>query len=250
MLSRVGTEDPSVRLACQLRPTTDLSFFQLFMPTTASANAHASEPARVGQERYLVSLFVDMRGSTRLAEKMLPFDTVFVVNRFLAAVSQAVIECGGRPNQFVGDGMLALFGLTNSAQAACRQAIRAASLISGNINELNQFLSHDLREPIRFGIGIHGGEVIVGDIGYRDHMVFTALGDAVNVAARLQDLTKTLFCEAIISEEVRVTAGLGDNDLLLQEVEIRGRAEPMVVGVVAEANSLAALVDGLGAIAA
>ena len=65
-------------------------------------------------------------------------------------------------------------------------------MIAANVDELNQFLSHDLREPIRFGIGIHGGEVIVGDIGYRDHMVFTALGDAVNVAARLQDMTKTL----------------------------------------------------------
>ena len=56
-----------------------------------------------------------MRGSTQLAEKRLPFDTVFIVNRFLGAVSQAVIECGGQPNQFVGDGMLALFGLATDA---------------------------------------------------------------------------------------------------------------------------------------
>ena len=70
-----------------------------------------SSPSRIGEERYLVSLFVDMRGSTKLAEKRLPFDTVFIVNRFLGAVSQAVIECGGQPNQFVGDGQLALFGL-------------------------------------------------------------------------------------------------------------------------------------------
>jgi adenylate cyclase len=245
VLARVGTSDPSIRLACQLRPTTDLSFFQLFLPGTTTATAHASNPARIGQERYLVSLFVDMRGSTQLAEKRLPFDTVFVVNRFLAAVAQAVMECGGRPNQFLGDGMLALFGLGTSASSACRQALRAAAMISANIDELNQFLSHDLREPIRFGIGIHGGEVIVGDIGYRDHMVFTALGDPVNVAARLQDMTKSLACEAAISEEVRVTAGLAADDLPQQEIEIRGRAEPMKVRVVAQAKSLAALVDGL-----
>jgi adenylate cyclase len=181
---------------------------------------------------------------------MLPFDTVFIVNRFLAAVSRAVIECGGRPNQFVGDGMLALFGLNGRAAVACRQAIRAASLISGNIDELNQFLSHDLREPIRFGIGIHGGEVIVGDIGYRDHMVFTALGDPVNVAARLQDMTKTLACEAIISDEVHNTAGLSDNDMPRQQVEIRGRAEPMTVRVVTEAKALSALIDNLTTVAA
>ena len=243
VLNRVGASDPSIRLACQLRPETDLSFFQLFMPHMMSANAHASQPHRIGQERYLVSMFVDMRGSTRLAENRLPFDTVFVVNRFLGAVSQAVTECGGQPNQFVGDGELALFGLATSPQAACRQALRAAAMISANVDELNRFLSHDLREPIRFGIGIHGGEVIIGDIGYRDHMVFTALGDAVNVAARLQDMTKSLACEAIVSEEVRTTAGLAADSLPQQQVAIRGRAEPMIVSIAAHASMLSALVD-------
>jgi adenylate cyclase len=233
-----------------LRPTADLSFFQLFIPSTASASAHAAHPTRIGEERHLVSLFVDMRGSTRLAEKQLPFDTVFVVNRFLAAVAQAVVDCGGRPNQFVGDGMLALFGLAVDAQTASRQALQAAAMIAANIAELNQFLSHDLKEPIRFGIGIHGGEVIVGDIGYRDHMVFTALGDAVNVAARLQDMTKTLGCEALVSDEVRLSAGLSDSDLPRQEVTIRGRDEPMVVRVVAEAKMLSALVGANAAVAA
>jgi adenylate cyclase len=250
VLARVGTSDPSIRLACQLRPATDLSFFQLFTPHTVSADAHASQPSRIGQERYLVSLFVDMRGSTQLAEKRLPFDTVFIVNRFLGAVSQAVIDNGGQPNQFVGDGMLALFGLTANPRNACRQALKAAAAIAANVDELNQFLSHDLREPIRFGIGIHGGEVIVGDIGYRDHMVFTALGDAVNVAARLQDMTKTLACEAIVSEEVHITAALAADDLPQQEVAIRGRAEPMSVRVVANARTLSTIMDGQAVAAA
>jgi adenylate cyclase len=250
VLHRVGADDPSIRLACQLRPTTDLSFFQLFLPHTVSAEGHASNPTRIGQERYLVSLFVDMRGSTRMAEKRLPFDTVFIVNRFLGAVSQAVLECDGRPNQFVGDGMLALFGLAVSRREACRQALRAAALIGANIDELNRFLSHDLREPIRFGVGINGGEVIVGDIGYRDHMVFTALGDPVNVAARLQDMSKTLACEAVISDEVRATAGLAADALPQQEVAIRGRNEPMIVRTVADTRMLSALVAEEARIAA
>ena len=243
VLGRVGTSDPSIRLACQLRPTTDLSFFQLFLPHTMSADGHASNPTRIGQERYLVNMFVDMRGSTKLAEKRLPFDTVFIVNRFLGAVSQAVIESGGMPNQFVGDGMLALFGLSTSRQEACRQALRAAAMIAANVDELNKFLEHDLREPIQFGIGINGGEVIVGDIGYRDHMVFTALGDAVNVAARLQDMTKSLACELVVSDEVRATAGLDADILPQQEVAIRGRNEPMIVRTVTDARTLSALVN-------
>src|SRR6476659_3688548 len=250
VLGRVGASDPSIRLACQLRPDNDLSFFQLFLPHTTSAASHASNPTRIGQERYLVSMFVDMRGSTKLAEKRLPFDTVFIVNRFLGAVSQAVIESGGRPNQFVGDGMLALFGLSSSRQEASRQALKAAAMIAANVDELNKFLEHDLREPIRFGIGINGGEVIVGDIGYRDHMVFTALGDPVNVAARLQDMTKNLSCEVVVSDEVRAAAGLAADALPQHEVEIRGRNEPMVVRAVKDTKSLAALVIDEQAVAA
>ncbi|HEU0149155.1 MAG TPA: adenylate/guanylate cyclase domain-containing protein, partial [Bradyrhizobium sp.] len=81
---------------------------------------------------------------------------------------------------------------------------------------------------------------IVGEIGYRDHMVFTALGDAVNVAARLQDMAKSLGCEVILSEEVCHTAGLA-GVLEAREVEIRGRAEPMHVRTAAEAKTLATL---------
>jgi adenylate cyclase len=85
--------------------------------------------------------------------------------------------------------------------------------------------------------------VIIGDIGYRDHMVFTALGDAVNVAARLQEMTKSLSCEVMLSDELRVTAGLAADSLPQQEIDIRGRAKPMVVRCVASAKMLSALVD-------
>ncbi|MET0970483.1 MAG: adenylate/guanylate cyclase domain-containing protein [Tardiphaga sp.] len=251
VLSRIGAgSDPAIRLACQLRPTADIAFVQLFAPHAMSANAHANHPARIGQERYLVCMFVDMRGSTKLAEKRLPFDTVFIVNRFLAAVSQAVIACGGKPNQFIGDGELALFGLDCDPQTACRQALQAASLIAANVEELNGALAHDLLHPIRFGVGIHGGEVIIGDIGYRDHMVFTALGDAVNVAARLQDMTKALGCEVIVSAELCHTAELTLVALPQQDVSIRGRVAPISVRTVVDARQLAALVvsDGANAV--
>ena len=251
VLDRVGAgSDPAIRLACQLRPEADLSFFQIFLPQITAASLRTSSPSRIGEERYLVSMYVDMRGSTKLAEKRLPFDTVFIVNRFLGAVSQAVIACGGQPNQFVGDGQLALFGLATGPQTACRQALKAAATIAANVDELNLFLKHDLREPIQFGIGIHAGEVIIGDIGYREHMVFTALGDAVNVAARLQDMTKSLACEAVISEEVRVSAGLAADGLPEQEVAIRGRAEPMIIRAVKSAKTLSALISDVDIVAA
>src|SRR5262249_37531925 len=162
----------------------------------------------VGEERYIVSLFVDMRASTKLAESRLPYDTIFLINRFLTAASQAVVDAGGEPNQFLGDGLLALFGLQADARTACRHAIKATPMIATNVGHLNEQFAKDLREPVQFGIGIHGGDVVIGDIGYRSRTVFTAIGDAVNVAARLQDATKGLECKVIISAEVCKLADL------------------------------------------
>ena len=93
---------------------------------------YGSNPMRVGQERHVVSMFVDMRGSTRMAEKRLPFDTMFIVNRFVARCRRRSWKCG-RPNQFVGDGMLALFGLRPGCSDR-RQALHAVSKIAVNVD--------------------------------------------------------------------------------------------------------------------
>jgi adenylate cyclase len=230
VLDRVGASgDPAVRLACQLRPEHDIAFFLVFPPQLKAALARRSAGVRVGEERYVVSMFVDMRRSTGIAEKRLPFDTMFIINRFLAAVSSAIEEAGGRPNQFVGDGILALFGLDKSPAVACRQAISAIAKVAAHVEQLNDELVSDLREPIGYGIGVNGGEVIIGDVGYREHIVFTALGDAVNVASRLQDIAKELGCEVVVSEEVFHTAGFAPDAARTRDVRIRGRDMPMTV---------------------
>jgi adenylate cyclase len=242
VLARVGASvDPAVRLACQLRPKTDIAFFLVFPPQVNPASMRRSMGIRVGEELYIVSMFVDMRRSTQLAEQRLPFDTMFIINRFLAAVSGAVEDAGGQPNQFVGDGILALFGLDRSPAVACAQAVAAVGRIAANVAQLNRDLANDLREPIRFGIGVNGGEVIVGDIGYRERVVFTALGDAVNVAARLQELTKDLGCEVLVSEEVCRAANLAADPSATRDVAIRGRDSPISVRLVERAELLAAV---------
>jgi adenylate cyclase len=251
VLERVGADsDPAVRLACQLRPQADIAFVQIFPAQANALSLARAKPANAGKERYLVSMFVDMRGSTKIAEELLPFDTVFIINRFLSAVSQAVLESGGQPNQYIGDGMLALFGLATTPQIASRQAIAAAARIAVHVDELNQFLGKDIPEPLRFGIGIHGGEVIVGDIGSHDHTVFTAIGDAVNVAARLQDMTKNLACEVVLSEEVMEVANLSADGLPRAEVSIRGRIEPMAVYTAEKAGILSSVAQDFAVAAA
>jgi adenylate cyclase len=230
VLARVGAGgDPAVRLACQLRPVTDLAFFLVFPPQVNAASVRRSAAIRMGEELYVVSMFIDMRRSTRMAEQRLPFDTMFIINRFVAAVSSAIERAGGQPNQFVGDGILALFGLETDPETACRQAIDSIGKIAVNVEQLNVDLAGDLREPIQYGIGVNGGEVIVGDIGYRERVVFTALGDAVNVAARLQDLTKELGCEVVVAEEVCRMGRLAKDGFATREVAIRGRDMPIAV---------------------
>jgi adenylate cyclase len=248
VLTRVRAgADAAVRLACQLRPQSDIAVIPLLPPHVGAGFVRHRRDARIGEERYVVSMFVDMRGSTKLAEKRLPFDVLFIVNRFLAAASQAVLDAGGQPNQFLGDGLLGLFGLTVDPAMACRQALRAAALVAANVDYMNHQFAVDLPEPIEFGIGVHGGEVILGDIGFRDNTVFTALGDPVNVAARLQDATKTLNAKVIVSEHVCRTAGIDVGPLLRTEIAVRGRDEPVAVLTTSDPTVLTGLLDGVRA---
>jgi adenylate cyclase len=244
VLARVrASADPAVRLACQLRPAADIAVIPILPANVGADFVRSRRPINVGEERYIVSMFVDMRGSTRFAERRLPFDVVFIVNRFLSAASQAVVEAGGQPNQFLGDGLLGLFGLAVDPVTACRQALRAAALVSANVDYVNHQFASELPQPIEFGIGIHGGEVIIGDIGFRDHTVFTALGDAVNVAARLQDATKSLNCKVVLSEDVGRTAGVDTEPLARTELAIRGRDEPIAVLTTSDPTVLASLLE-------
>jgi adenylate cyclase len=234
---------PEVRLACQLRPASDIAFVPLLSPYVTPVDPRRIGGAHSGIERYLVIMFVDMRGSSRLAERRLPFDTVFIINQFLNAVSRAVLSAGGEPNQVLGDGLLALFGMDDPPDVACRQAIAASAAIAARVESLNAALAHALVEPIRFGIGIHAGLSIAGDIGYERHAQFTVIGDPVNVAARLEALTKTFDCEVLMSEDVYERAGFGPDDLPAHDVEARGREASVKARSVARAADLAGLTE-------
>ncbi len=148
VLSRVGAgANPAIRLACQLRPQTDVAVIPVLPANVGADFVRNRNRVNIGEERYIVSMFVDMRGSTKLAESRLPFDTVFLVNRFLEAASQAVIDAGGQPNQFVGDGLLALFGLDADPATASRQALRAAALVASNVEYMNHEFATELQRP-------------------------------------------------------------------------------------------------------
>ena len=156
VLERIAA-GPGVRLACQFRPETDLAVVPLLPPQPRVRQADLLDRAQSGEERFIVAMFVDLRGSTRLAEERLPYDTVFIINRFLSAVGDAVREAGGSTNQFLGDGLLALFGLETEPEQAARDALRAVDLIAESVDTLNRLLAADLEHTLRYGIGVHAG---------------------------------------------------------------------------------------------
>jgi len=237
VLDRIGAP-PGVRLACQLRPIRDVAVAPLLPASAGPAQAAPRGDARGGREQEIAVLFADLRGFTRLAEHKLPYDVVFILNRYCEAVGGAITRGGGVPNQFTGDGVMALFGVDLSAQEGCRRALTAARGMASSIETLNRELGAELPNPLRIGIGIHVGPAIVGRMGYGEGAQLTAVGDTVNVAARLEQLTKEYDCALVMSEEVAARAELDVSALPRHELTVRNRAGVLAVRVVQDVEAL------------
>src|SRR6516225_2196690 len=232
---------PSVRLACQLRPRSDTAVLPLLPPDIAASETRRRDYSESSDiERFVEIMFVDIRRSTALVEKRLPYDVVFLLNHFFDAVAGAVVDTGGMPNQFVGDGMMAIFGIHAGSREACSQALVAAQLIYSRLADMNRTLADELPEPITIGVGLHAGNVILGELGYRDRFLLTAIGDSVHVAARLQELTKDYGCQLVVSDIVAATAEVKMNAFPVREISVRGRTEPLAVRIVSAMNELVA----------
>jgi adenylate cyclase len=189
-------------------------------------------------------MFADLRSFTQLSEQKLPYDLVFLLNRYFAEMGHAVEAAGGRIDKFIGDGVMALFGLDSGVEAGCREALAAAKGMAERMQDLNLALVHDISEPLRIGIGIHTGAAIVGEMGYGTAVSVTAVGDSVNTASRIESLTKTYTCELVISEAVMLRAGIDLGAAPRHEIEIRGRVERLVVRTFATARDLPVLEPG------
>jgi adenylate cyclase len=228
----------NVRLACQCRPTRDVAVTPLLPPNAAPSSALLPRSGAQGRERPIVAMFVDLRDSTRLAEGRLPYDVVFLMNQFFAEMHAALRVTGGYYAQFRGDGLLALYGLESSLAAACRAAIQGAGEMQTRMERLNQSLADELKAPLRIGIGIHAGVAIVGTLGPPDAPIYSAIGDMVNTAARLENMTKALGCTLVISAEALREAGLEPGAAPAHQVRVRGKTERLAVYAVSDPKTL------------
>ena len=241
VLARVGAP-ANVRLACQLRPPPGrYRITPLLPPSSGPADAYRRQLQAHGGERYVAILFADIRGFTSISEGRLPYDVVFLLNRYFRATGQAVQAAGGRLDKFIGDGVMAIFGLSTEPQVACRQALDAARRMALALDDLNEALSGDLDQPLRIGIGLHAGPAIVGEMGFERTSSLTAIGDTVNTASRLEALTKDFAVELVVSQDLLDRAGTDVPAAARHEVEIRGRQGRLAVRAVPRASDLTSL---------
>jgi len=216
-----------VRLACQIRPSADLSVLPL-LPADASAADGNLHGGMDGRERQVVVVFVDLRGSTTLGEARMPYDVMFILHRFFQQMTAALVSTGGYYSNFTGDGLMALYGLdTRDPAVAVGDALAGASEMIRRMERLNRDLALDLTAPLRMGIGIHFGEAIVGSMGPPGSKIVSAIGDTVNTAARLEGLTKDHDCPLVVSRDAAEAAGLTLPEAALHQESIKGRVEPV-----------------------
>ncbi|HEY7714301.1 MAG TPA: adenylate/guanylate cyclase domain-containing protein [Candidatus Binatia bacterium] len=238
VLQRIGAA-PNVRLACQLRPAAHITINPL-LPANAQARDGFGQPSYLaGQERMIAVLFADLRSFTGIAEQKMPYDLVFLLNSYFETVGHAITAAGGTVDKFIGDGVMALFGVEVGPQEGCRQALDAARNMVDQVRRLSATLSDELTEPLKIGIGIHCGPAVVGRMGYGTTVHLTAIGDTVNVASRLQDLTKEYSCQLIVSEEVARQSGLNTTMLGRHELTVRNRREVLTIFVIDDIGALA-----------
>ena len=239
-LRRIGAAE-NVRLACQTRPSQGLYITPL-LPARVSAS-DARRPGGVGgREQSVAVMFIDLRGSTRLGEERLPYDVVFILNQFFAEMSEALEETRGHYAQFSGDGLMALYGLESDLAAGCRDALRGALAMERRLSNLNDRLASELEEPLRIGIGIHCGEAVVGTMGPPSSPNLSAIGDNINIAARLEAQCKTFGVSLVVSEDAAQHAEIDLSSFDMHQTPVRGREEPVVVYAVPDPSTIAELI--------
>jgi len=188
------------------------------------------QPQGGGQRSHAAILFVDIRGFTTLCEHSSPQQVMGLLNRYYAEVSAAVHRYGGSIDKFIGDGVLATFGVPQPLPQAERSALEAAQDLLLRLQRFNAELRARGHAPLQIGVGVHAGEVLVGYVGTRKRRDFTVIGDTVNIAARLQELSKTLGHPVICSQAVAAAVGFGGGMQDLGQQAVRGRANVHVWG--------------------
>ena len=204
-----------------------------FPPNIVDEMAERDQPLGAVRSQQVAVMFADIVGFTRMAERQTPDDVVALLRQFHGRMEAAVFDHHGTLDKFLGDGLMATFGTPDPGPGDAANALRCGRAMLAEIAQWNKEREAQGAEPIRVSIGLHYGTVVLGDIGSERRLEFAVLGDTVNVASRLEALTRTLGV-AMVSSGDLVHAVAGDDDLLSDMAAggaqmLRGRDEPIDV---------------------
>jgi adenylate cyclase len=204
-----------------------------------TTDSHLTSTDVAGTEREVAILFIDIRGFTPLSERKLPFDVVFILNRFFEAAGREIEAAGGWIGGYAGDGLLALFTHPDGIGAACRSAFTAAGRVDVAVAELNRQLAAELPAALRMAMGLHAGPLVLGRLGYGASRGMSVIGPAVNLASRLESLAKAADVQLVASAEAAGRAGIALDGLRVETVAVRGVTAPLPVIYAERARDLA-----------
>jgi adenylate cyclase len=248
-LRRIGAP-ASVRLACQLRPMTDIAVEPLVSVGRDSASGAARFDAALagGRELQIAAMFVDLRESTRLATGRLPFDALFIFDRYIQTVTEAIRRNRGYTTSIAGDGVMSAFGVDGAAALAARNALQAALDVWNGLEILSGELADELRGPLRIGIGIHVGTAVVGLVRTGESQSLQFLGDTGNVAAKLEAESKEFDCTLVASVAALTLLAPGTTRIQTHSVAIAGKADLVKVAIFRDKRELERILSPTGAL--
>ena len=180
-----------------------------------------------GEKRTCTFLFTDLRGFTALSESVTPEKVTYIMNKVLTAQQIAVQKHGGMVDKYIGDAMMAIFNAPLDLQNHSRVALDCAVDILQNIKDLNKELEAEGLPSIAIGIGVNSGEAIIGNMGSKNRFDYTAIGDAVNIAARLESATKERGVDMLIGEQTESYCGYHLQPL--KPIIVKGKAKALKI---------------------
>lgn len=187
-------------------------------------------PGRAGERRHVCVLFSDIRGFTTLSETMAPEDVTALLNDYFGRMTQAIHHHGGTLDKFIGDGIMAYFGAPHAAANPCQQALEAAREMLAALDEFNRDRATCGHPPIAIGIGLHYGPAVIGYIGSPERNDYSAIGDTVNTASRIEGLTKEAGYPLLLSASVVAQVDPDEKLVPLGLKPVKGRAAIEVFG--------------------
>lgn len=207
-----------------------------FSPQVA-ARLQETGPATDGEMREVTLLFSDIRDFTALSESLACADVVALLNECHERMVAEIFAFGGTLDKFIGDGIMAYFGAPVAQPDHAERAVRCALAMQASLVELNRVRVARGAAPLRLGIGLHTGTVLVGDIGSPERREYTAIGDAVNVASRIEQLTKAHGVPILVSDETRRSVGDGIVFASVGATQVKGRSRAVECWVPADATT-------------